>query len=123
LARWGLEFIQIAVIPVVFFHLSFFFLNLASLYLLIVGVKDYFCTISHSVTHSHTREDSSGRGTGPFQRPLPDNIQHSQEAKRQTSMSPAEFEPAVPASEQPQNNALERAIIGVLTVMWLFCVP
>jgi hypothetical protein len=37
-------------------------------------------------------------------------------------MSPVEFEPAIPAGEQPQNYALDRAVIGTLTVMWLFCV-
>ena len=31
------------------------------------------------MTHTHTRYDSSGRGIGPSQRPLPDNIQHWQE--------------------------------------------
>jgi len=29
--------------------------------------------------------------------------------KRQISMSPLEFEPAIPASERPQNYALDRA--------------
>ena len=33
----------------------------------------------HNHTHAHhTRQDSSGRGTSPSQRPLPDNTQHSQ---------------------------------------------
>jgi hypothetical protein len=59
---------------------SFFFLNLTSFYLLIVGVKVYCCTWSQSVTCSHRREDSSGRGIGPLQSPLSDNTQHSQEA-------------------------------------------
>jgi len=35
-------------------------------------------------------------------------------------MSPAKFEPAIQASEQSQNYALGRAVIGVLTVMWFF---
>ena len=30
---------------------------------------------SHTMTH-HSRYDSSGRGIGPSQRPLPDNTQH-----------------------------------------------
>jgi len=32
---------------------------------------------------------------------------------RQTSMPLEEFEPAIPASERPQNYALERAAIGI----------
>jgi len=32
------------------------------------------------MTHSHTREDPSGRGTSPLQRNVPDITQHSQEA-------------------------------------------
>jgi hypothetical protein len=33
--------------------------------------------------------------------------------QRQTSMSPAEFEPAIPASEQPQTDSLDRAATGI----------
>jgi hypothetical protein len=33
--------------------------------------------------------------------------------KRQTSMPPAGFEPAIPASERPQTHALERAVPGI----------
>jgi hypothetical protein len=36
---------------------------------------------SHTITH-HSRNDSSGWGIGPSQRPLPDNTQHSQHAPR-----------------------------------------
>ena len=32
--------------------------------------------------------------------------------KRQTSMLPAGFEPAIPASERPQNDVLDRAVTG-----------
>ena len=42
-------------------------------------------------------------------RPLPDDTQHS----RKTSMSPSEFEPTIPASEQPQTHALDRADTGI----------
>ena len=38
-------------------------------------------------------------------RPLPDN--------RQTSIPPAGFEPAIPASERPQTHALDRAANGI----------
>jgi len=48
----------------------------------------------------------------PSHRPLPDNTQHSQ----QTDLRPAGFEPAIPAGERPQNQALERvAIRNVVT--------
>jgi len=33
--------------------------------------------------------------------------------KRQTSMPPAEFEPAIPASERPQTHDLDRAATGI----------
>jgi hypothetical protein len=33
--------------------------------------------------------------------------------KRQTSIPPAEFEPAIPASERPQTHALDRATTGI----------
>jgi hypothetical protein len=34
---------------------------------------------THTHTHTHTRCDSPGRGIGPSQRPLPDNIQQTEE--------------------------------------------
>jgi hypothetical protein len=46
-------------------------------YSCIVGVEVYCCTWSHSVTYTHTRQESSGRGIGPSQRPVLDNTQHS----------------------------------------------
>ena len=39
------------------------------------------------------------------ERPLPDNTQHSQ----QTSVSPAGFEPAIPANDRPLTLALDRS--------------
>ena len=33
--------------------------------------------------------------------------------KRQTAMPPAGFEPAIPASEQPQTHALDRGATGI----------
>jgi len=50
-----------------------------------------------SETH-YSRQDSSGRGIGPSQRPLPNNIQHSKE----TGMLSTGFEPATPASTWSQ---------------------
>ena len=52
---------------------------------------------SHSQTN-HTRQDSSGRVTSLSQRLPSDNTQ-----KRQTSMPPPGFEPAIPASDRPPN--------------------
>ena len=51
----------------------------------------------------------SGRMISSSQTPLFDNTQHPQ----QTSMSPAGFEPAFPASERPQTNALDHAATGI----------
>ena len=65
-------------------------------------------------THTHTLWDSSGRVIIPSQRPLPDNTQHS----KQTSILPAGFEPAIPASEQPQTHALDRAATGKGISQW-----
>jgi hypothetical protein len=66
-------------------------------------------TITLSYTH-HTWYDSSGRGIGPSQRPLPDNANTH---KRQTSMPPVGLEPASPASARPQTHALDRAATGI----------
>jgi len=56
-------------------------------------------------TH-YARQDSFSRGIGPLQRPLPDNTKHSQVAH---THFPVIFEPAVPASEWPRANVLDRA--------------
>jgi hypothetical protein len=47
---------------------------------------------------------------GPTQRPLPDSKQHS---KERDIHAPAEFEPAIPASERLQTYALESAANGI----------
>ena len=62
---------------------------------------------SHTTTH-HIRYDSSGRVISPSQRSLYDSTQHSQ----QTSMSPAGFEPTIPAGERPQTYPLDRVATG-----------
>jgi hypothetical protein len=54
----------------------------------------------HTQTH-HTRQDSD----------RPDLITHNTH-KRQTSIPLAGFEPSIPASERPQNNALVHAATG-----------
>jgi hypothetical protein len=55
------------------FFLSFL-PSYSDIYLLTVDAEGYCCNWAHSMTH--TRQDSSGRGIGPSQRPLPDNVQH-----------------------------------------------
>ena len=60
-------------------------------------------------THTHTRQDSSGRVIIPTQRTLTTHNTHN----RQTTMSPAGFEPEIPASEQPQTHAFDRAATGI----------
>ena len=93
---------------------TFLFLSQSDLfYTLIIGA-DYCRTRSHSMTHTHThthihtdytRQNSSGRMISP----LPDNTQHS---KRQTSMLPEVFVPAIPASERSQTHTLDRTATG-----------
>jgi hypothetical protein len=56
-------------------------------------------------TH-HTQQDSSGSVFVSTQKPLPDNTHHSQETD---SITPAEFEPVIRASERPQTQAIDRA--------------
>ena len=48
-------------------------------------------------------------GHQPDAEPPPDNVQHSQ----QTSMPPVGFEHTIPASERPQNHALDRAATSI----------
>jgi len=63
----------------------------------------------HSHGHIPTLYDSPGRGMSPSLRPLSDNKQQSQETDIYT---PAEFEPATPATERPQTYTLDRAATG-----------
>ena len=70
------------------FFLSFLTLN--SVFLLTVDVGVYCCTLSHLMKHN--RWDFSGRVIGPNQRTH--TRKHIALAhKKQTSLSPAEFEP------------------------------
>ena len=52
----------------------------------------------------------------PVALPLTDNTQHSQ----QTSMPPAEFELAIPASDRPQTLALDRSATGIGILCFYF---
>jgi hypothetical protein len=67
-----------------------------------------------------TRYDSSGRVISPSQRPLPTQDNTTYKHKRQTSVSRAEFEPAIPATKRPQNYALDRAATGIGIAKLLF---
>ena len=62
--------------------------------------------IDASIPHS----DSSGRMISPTQRRLLGNI-HTH--KRQTSVYPTRFEPAIPASERLLTHSLGRAATGI----------
>ena len=71
------------------FFLSFFlsfFLVLTFVHLFIVDVQGYNCTPSHSVTNTHTRWNSPGRGIGLSQRRLTTHNSHKiHPCPRQTS--------------------------------------
>ena len=67
-----------------------------------------------SITLTHTTPGrTSGQVTGLSQRPL--YLTTLDTHKRQTSMPPAGFEPAIPGREQPQTHALDRAATGIAT--------
>ena len=67
--------------------------------------------VSRSHTTHHSRLDSSGRVMSSSQRPLPDNTRNTH--NRQTSTTPARFEPTISAGERPQTYALDRATTGI----------
>jgi hypothetical protein len=77
-----------------------------------------------TMTHTHSRYDSSGRGIGSSQRPLPGNTQHSQQTDIQA--------PSVIRTRNPNKRAAAdlhprpRGNRGRLTQSYLqilFCVP
>jgi len=57
-------------------------------------------------------QDFSGRGGGTSQRP-----HTTQQLKEQTSVSPVEFEPTIPANERPQTHALDRATTEIAQLL------
>jgi hypothetical protein len=86
-----------------------FFLILSTFYLLIVGLEGYCCTWSQSMTHTRARalgkkplEEGSARRRYLW-------VTTHNTHKRQISMPPAGFEPTIPGSERPQNQATDRA--------------
>jgi hypothetical protein len=78
------------------------------------GVEVYCCTRSHSVhmhTHSDTRTHTIGRtplDEGSARRRDLHLTTHNTD-KTETSIPPKGFEPAIPASEQPQTHASNRS--------------
>jgi hypothetical protein len=60
------------------------------------GLLIHKCSRSHTTTH-HSRQDSSGRAISSTHRPLPDNLQHSE----QISMPPERFETIISTGERP----------------------
>ena len=79
----------------------------------LVGLGRHLVQVSRS--HSDTPHSVGLLWTsiGPSQRPLPDNTHNTH--KKRTSMPPAGFEPAIPASERPQTHVLDRAATGIGT--------
>jgi hypothetical protein len=80
-------------------------------YLPILGVEFYCCTWAHALTHTHTHTHISlGRPS------LEEGSARSRELcltttniySRQPAMPQAGFEPAIPESERPQTQALDR---------------
>jgi len=57
---------------------------------------------SHSHTHQHTRQDSSGRVSIPTQKPLPDNTQHSQQTDIHAPGGIRNHHPSKRAAEDPR---------------------
>ena len=76
----------------------------------LAAVDGLCCTLSLSVTHTHTvgrnpLDERSALGRDLY---LTTRNSHN----RQTSMPPTGFEPAIPASERPQTDGLDRAATG-----------
>ena len=84
-----------------------FFLILTYFYLLTACVEGYCCTWPHS--RAHTRKHAHTHTKSRRRTPL--------DEEKQTSMYSVGFEPAIPASEQPQTNALHRAATGIGTCL------
>ena len=62
----------------------------------------------NTLSETHTRYDSPGRGIGPWQRSLTTHNTHT----RQTTMLQARFAPATPESGRPQTRVLGYGNIG-----------
>lgn len=98
----------------------YLFISLNLFYLLTGGVESYFCTRSHSVTHSHTHTHTYILSRTP---PDEESVRHTDlynTHKRQITMLSAEFEPAIPASLRPQTYAVDCAATGIKERIMLY---
>ena len=71
--------------------------------------------VEDSRSHSDTLQSIGLLWTSDQPNAETSNSQHTPLNKRKTSLPPAGFEPAIPASERPQTHALDRSatVIGV----------
>jgi hypothetical protein len=76
----------------------------------LVGRVSSLSRLHYRTQTRHTRWDSSGRVISPTHT-IHMTIHNNQ--KRQTSMPPAGFEPAIPASERQETDALDAAATGI----------
>jgi len=95
------------------------FLIPTSFYLLIVGVEGYCSNRPHTPTHTHTNYGSTSLDEGTARHrhlylttPSIQNIQ--------TSMHPAGFELAVPASERPQTHVFAGTFTAIQNTVFYF---
>ena len=72
----------------------------------LVGHSVLFISVQRSQTHHTTLNERSACRRGRYLH----NTQHTQQ---KTSIALARFEPATPASEQPQTHALDRVATGI----------
>jgi hypothetical protein len=93
------------------------------IFFLPVVQRPYSCLgcllVEASGSHSDTPQSVGllWEGICPSQKPLPDNTNIN---KRQSSMTTAEFEPAIPASERPQAYASDLVATGIdLCLMYI----
>jgi hypothetical protein len=96
---------------------SFFISESELFYLLTVGADGYCCSWEHSVTHTNTLARARALGRVPLDewsaRRSDLCLTTHNTHKRQTSMPPARFEPAIPARKRTQTHALDGAATDV----------
>ena len=73
------------------------------------GYRALLLHLVHSMTHTHTWCDHSGRRLARRR----DLYQTQYILKRQTSIPPAGFKPLIPTSKRPQTYPFERAVTGI----------
>jgi hypothetical protein len=86
----------------------------------VMVVPDHTHTHAHAHARTHTHTHSVGlpwTSDRSVQKPVPT---HHNKHERKTSVSSAEFEPAIPAMKRPRTNALNRTATGI---GHLKCIP